>query len=116
MMAQEDMENGYRWPSGAALVSSVRMSSAAEPSKGAGSHSPLSDGRSRPPLGAIHTSCPPCSQARSRNECKIRLKHAGSHLAPLDCQSRSPLGTAHTSCPPCTFEQQGCSTVQTSAW
>ena len=65
MMAQEDMAKGYRWPSGAALVSSVRMSSAAEPSKGAGSHSPPSPlGRSRPPLGAIHTSCPPCNAAQ----------------------------------------------------
>ena len=61
MMAQLLMANGYRCPGRFALPSSVRMSSTADASKGAGSHSPSSFGRSRPPDGASQTNCPPCS-------------------------------------------------------
>lgn len=61
MMAQLLIAKGYRCPGRLALPSSERMSSTADASKGAGSHSSSALGRSLPPAGATHTSCPPCS-------------------------------------------------------
>ncbi len=59
MIAQLLIANGYRCPGRLALPSSVRMSSTADASNGAGSHSSSALGRSLPPAGASHTSCPP---------------------------------------------------------
>lgn len=55
------MASGKRCPGRLACTSSVRMRSTAAGSKAAGIHVPSAFGRSRPPLGAIQSSFPPCN-------------------------------------------------------
>ena len=58
------MASGNRCPGRLALTSSERMSSTTPASNAYGSHLPSALGRSRPPLGATHSSLPPCSPQR----------------------------------------------------
>lgn len=58
------MARGNRCPGRFDIWMRWRMRSTLAASKGAGSHVPCSLGRSRPPLGAIHSSLPPCRRAQ----------------------------------------------------
>ncbi len=81
------MASGNRCPGRFALASSERMRSTTPASNACGSHWPAASGRSRPPLGATHSSLPPCAP---RGVSRARRRGPGS-VAPATGDHRPRL-------------------------